>query len=129
MDHLHVVSRTGLTDPVTAGLAVDLSGSLLEDLLNVRPCSGRTTGHERGAIAGTLLTTRDTRADKEEALGLELLGATDRVRVVRVTAVNDDVTLLEVRQELLNEGIDGRTSLDEKDDFAGALELGNELLN
>ena len=46
VDHLHVVTGTGLTDPVTAGLAIDLSSSRLEDLLDVRPSRGGTTGHE-----------------------------------------------------------------------------------
>ena len=44
--HLHVVTCTGLTDPVAARLAIDLSGGLLEDLLDVRPGSRRTTRHE-----------------------------------------------------------------------------------
>ena len=129
VDHFHVVSGTVLSDPITARLAVDLGGRGLEDGLDVRPGGRRTTGHERGTITSALLTAGNTGTNEEEALGLELLGATDRVRVVRVTAVNDDVTLLEVRQELLNEGIDGRTSLDEKDDLARTLQLGAELLD
>jgi hypothetical protein len=48
---------------------------------------------------------------------------------MRVTTVNDDVTLLEVGNELLDEGIDGRASLDEEDDLTGALELRDELLD
>ena len=129
MDHLHIVSRTGLTDPVATGLAVDLRSGGLEDLLDVGPSRGRATGHERGTVAGTLLTTGNTRADKQETLGLELLGAADRVGVVRVTTVDDDVTLFKVRGELIDECIDSRASLDEEDDFAGALELGNELVD
>ena len=46
-----------------------------------------------------------------------------------VTAIDDDVALLEVGDELSNELVNRIASLDEKDDFAGALELGNELLN
>ena len=129
VDHLHVVAGTGLTDPITAGLAVDLSRGGLENLLDVRPRGGRTTGHERGTVTGTLLTTGNTRANKQETLGLELLCAADGVGVVRVTTVDDDVTLLELGDELVDEGIDGSTGLDEEDDFAGALELGDELVD
>ena len=129
MDHLHVVTRASLADPVTARLAVDLGSSSLEDLLDVRPCSGGTTRHEGGTVTGTLLTTGHTGTDEQEALRLKLLAATNTVRVVRVTAVNDDVTRLEVGDKLLDEGIDGSTSLDEKDDLAGTLELGGELLD
>ena len=46
VDHLHVVAGTGLTDPVTAGLAVDLSSGGLEDGLDVWPGSRGTAGHE-----------------------------------------------------------------------------------
>lgn len=149
MDHLNVVAGTGLTDPVTARLTLGLSSGLLcnpilvnscvcrskrcwkltEDLLNVGPGGIRTTGHKRRTVSGTLLTTRDTRADKQETLGLELMGSSDRVGVVGVTTVNDDVTLLEVRLELSNEVVDGLTSLDEEDDSPRPLELSAELLN
>lgn len=129
VNHLHVVSGAGLADPIAAWLALDLSSCLLENVLDMRPCSGGTAGHERRAVAGTLLTTGDTTADEEETLGLKLLGTANGVGVVRVTTVDNDVTRLEVRDELLDESVDGRTSLDEQDDFTGALELGNELLN
>lgn len=129
MDHLDVVARAGATNPVTAGLALDLGSGLLEDVLDVGPSGGRATGHERGAVTGTLLTTRDTRADEKEALGLELEAAAGRVGVVRVTTVNDDVALVHVGEELSNEVVDGLAGLDKKDDTAGALELGAELLN
>lgn len=129
VDHLHIVSGTCLTDPVTAGLAFNRGGSLLEDLLDGRPSSCRTTRHQRGTEASTLLTTGDTRTNEEEALSLKLLGTANTIRVVGVTAVNDDVTGLEVRDELLDEGIDSRASLDEEDDLAWALELCAKLLD
>ena len=120
---------TGLADPVTAGLALGLRSGLLEDLLDVGPGGVRSTGHEGRAVSGTLLTTRDTGTDEQETLGLELLGSSDRVGVVRVTTVNDDVALLEVRLELSNEVVDGLTGLDEEDDSSGSLEVGAELLD
>ena len=48
---------------------------------------------------------------------------------MRVTTVNDDVTLFEVGNKLLDEGIDSRASLDKQDDLTRTLELGNELLD
>ena len=129
VNHLDIVTGTRLTDPVAAGLAVDLSSGFLENLLDVWPGGGRTTRHQRRTVASTLLTTRDTGTDEQETLGLELLGAADRVGVVRVTTVDDDVTLFKVRGELIDECIDSRASLDEEDDFAWRLELGDELLD
>jgi hypothetical protein len=129
VDHLHVVACTSLADPIAAGLAVDLSRGSLEDLLDRWPCCSGTARHDRGAVTGTLLSTRDTRADEEETLGLELFGTTDGVRVVRVTTIYYDVALLEERDELGNKVIDSRAGLHEEHDFAGSLELGAELFN
>jgi hypothetical protein len=76
-----------------------------------------------------LLSTRDTRANEQEALALELLDAADGIRVVGVAAVDDDITLLEMGFELSDKVVDGITSLDEHDDLARSLEFGHELLN
>ena len=48
---------------------------------------------------------------------------------MRVTTVNDDVTLLKVGLELSDEVIDGLTGLDKEDDSSRGLELGAELLD
>jgi len=95
----------------------------------VGPSGVGSTGHEGRTVSGTLLTTRDTGTDEQETLGLELVGSSDRVRVVRVTTVNDDVTLLKVGLELSDEVIDGLTGLDKEDDSSRGLELGAELLD
>lgn len=93
------------------------------------PGSNGTTGHHGGAVAGTLLTTRDTAADKEEALGFELFGTADGVGEVGVTSVDDDIAGLEEGQDLSNEVVDGRAGLDQHHDLARALQLLAELLN
>lgn len=130
VDHLDEVAGTLVTDPVTAGLAVvTLGGDALEDVLDVRPGGLVTTGHERGTVTGTLLTTRDSAANEADALLGQVLGTAVAVGEVGVTTVDDDVTLLEVRQESLDELVNGLTSHDQKHDTAGALELGAELLN
>ena len=121
--HLHIVTGTSLADPVAARLTIDLSSSGLENFFNVRPGGRGTTRHERRAITGTFFTPRNTRANKEETLGFEFLCAANRIGVVRVTTIADDVTLLELRRKLFDESIDSSTSLDKKDDFAGLLEL------
>jgi len=93
------------------------------------PGSNGATGHHGRTVAGTLLTTRDTAADKEEALGLELLGATDGIREVGVASVDDNITGLEEGQDLGNEVVDGRAGLDQHHDLARALQLLAELLD
>ena len=80
-------------------------------------------------MTGTLLTAGNTRADEEEALGLELFAAADGVGVVGVTTIDDDVSGLKVGDELLDELVNGRTGLDEEDDLARALQLLAKLLD
>jgi hypothetical protein len=80
-------------------------------------------------VSGTFLTTGNTGTDKQETLGLEFLGPSDRVGVVRVSTVNDDVTLLEERLELRDKAVDGGTGLDQQDDLSGSLELLAELFD
>ena len=101
----------------------------MEDLLDSRPCSGGSTGHDGRSVASTFLTTGNTGTDKEQALGLELVSSADRVGVVRVSTVNDDVALLEVGLELADEVVYGLTGLDEEDDSPWGLELGAQLLD
>lgn len=128
VDHLDVVASTLVTDPLAAGLAIALGSNGLEDVLDVGPGSLVTTGHERRAVAGTLLTTRDTGTNEVEALGGKVLCPAVAVGEVRVTAINDDVALLEEGEEGLDPVIDGLAGLDEEHDAAGGLELGDELL-
>jgi hypothetical protein len=80
-------------------------------------------------MAGTLLSSGNTGTNKQETLRLELLGPPDGVGIVRVTAINDDITLLEMGDELSNKGVDGIAGLDKEDDFAWPLQLGNEFLD
>lgn len=129
VDHLDVVSGTVLTDPVTAWDTLNLSSSGLENFLDMGPCSGVSTGHERRTKASTLLTTRHTTSDEKEALGLKLLDAASGIGVMRVTTINDDVTLFEMGYKLVDECIDGRAGLYEKNNLARGLEFGDELLD
>lgn len=48
---------------------------------------------------------------------------------MRVSAVDDDITWLEMGFQLADEVVDGITGLDEKDDLAGFLKLGDKLFD
>lgn len=129
MNHLDVVPGSSLADPITAWRAVCLCGSLLEDLLDSGPGSSRTTGHHRGTVTSTLLASRDTRANEQQTLCLKLPSSADGVRVVGVTTVDDDITLLEEGFELGDETVHSVTSFDEEDDLARGFQLLAELLD
>lgn len=128
MNHLDVVTSTLVTNPLTASLAIALGRDALEDVFDVRPCGLVTTGHDRGTVTGTLLTTGDTGADKSETLGGQVFCSAVGVGEMRVTTIDDDIALLQEGQEDLDPVVHGLTSLDEQHDAAGALELGDELL-
>ena len=129
MDHLDVVTRAGLTNPITARLTERFGSGGLEDGLNCGPGGCRTTRHERRSMSGTLLSSRNAGTNEQEALFLEFLGPSDGVGVVGVAAINDDVTLLKMGDELLDEGVNSVAGLDEEDNFAWPLQLGSELLD
>ena len=95
----------------------------------MRPCGVASSGHEGRSVPRTFLTTRYTRADKEESFLLKLVSPADRIRIVGIAAIDYDVAFLEVRFELTNEIINGSSSLDEEDDSAGRFELGTQLLD
>lgn len=80
-------------------------------------------------MSGTFLTTGNTGTDKQETLGLEFLGPSDRVGVVRVTTVDDNVALFEERFKLLDKAVYSGTGLDQQDDLSGSLELLAKLLD
>lgn len=129
MDHLDIMAGSGLTNPVTARLAIYLCRGLLEDLLDCWPSSIATARHEGRTMTCSLLTTGDTRSNEKKALRFTLLCAADGIGVVRVPTIDDDITFLEVGRQLSNKIIDSRSSLHEQDDFAGAFKLGHELLD
>ena len=128
VNHLDIVARPCLTDPITARLAIDLSGSLLEYFLDGRPGGGRSSGHERRTIASTLFTTGYTGANEKKTFRFQLCGAADRIRVMGVSAVDDDIAFTKERNQLIDENIDCCTSLDKKDDFTRGLKFGDQLL-
>jgi hypothetical protein len=80
-------------------------------------------------MACPFFTTRNTGADEEKALRFKLFGAADRIGIMGITAIDDDITLLQVRLKQFDEVIDCRSSFYQEDDFAGFLQLRNELLD
>lgn len=147
VDHLDVVTGTLVADPLAAGLAIRLGRDGLEDVLyccqsNLSPLLRNshldvwpgllvTTRHDAGAITGTLLTTRDTASNETDTLASQVFCAAVGIGIVRVSTVDDDVTLFNtalVDQEL-NEVVDRLASHDEHHHASGLLELLDELLD
>ncbi|KAJ2753550.1 hypothetical protein H4S06_003726, partial [Coemansia sp. BCRC 34490] len=128
--HLDKVACTAFADPVAARCTVRRLGSnSLEDGFEMRPRIGVATRHKARAIASTFLATRNAAPDKQNVLGSQLHVAALGVGIVRVAAINDNIALLKVRQQLLNELVNRRTGLDKKHDLPRTLQLGNKLLD
>lgn len=127
--HLDIVSRSRISHPLAARFAIALGSDALKDILDVWPGFLISTGHQRRAIAGALLSSRDAGSDKADALGLEVVGPAVGIWIVRVAAINDDVSRLNMGQEGLDEVVDGLAGHDEHHHTTGLLELGDKVLD
>ena len=121
VDHLDVVARAVFADPVAAGRAVfDLGGDGLEDRLDVRPRCGIAAGHDGGAEARAFFAAGDAGADEENAFVREGFGAAVGIGEEGVAAVDDDVALFEMGQDVVDDLVDGVAGLDHEHDAARA---------
>ncbi len=130
VDHLHIVTGTAFADPITAGGAtLDLGGNGLEDFLHMGPGGGAATRHDARAVTGAFLAAGYAGTDEQDALGLEFLAAAGAVSEQAVAAIDDDVTLLQVGDNLGDELVHRRAGLHQHHHAAGPLELGAHLGN
>ena len=130
--HLDVVTSTFITNPLTAWVTVitiTLGSDALENILNVWPSLLVSTGHQRGTVSGTLLTTGDTGTDKSDTLGSQVFCAAVGIGEMGVTAIDDDIALLAVWKEGLDEVVDWLSGHNQKHHTAGFLELANEIFD
>ncbi len=122
VDHLDVVPGPARADPVAAGLVAArtrLRRDRLEHLLDVGPGVVGSAGHDRGAVAGALLAAGDPRTDIAEALLLESGEPATGVGVERVAPVDEDVAVVEERNQIVDHGVDNRARLHQQDDLPG----------
>jgi len=129
VDHLDVVTSTIIAHPVTAWFAITLGGNALKNVLDVWPRFFIATRHQARAVARTFLTSRDTGTDEADSLLSQVFASAIGIRVMRVSTIDDDVTLLTKRKHSLDEIVDGLSGLDEEHHAAGLLEHRHELLD
>lgn len=67
------------------------------------------TRHDRRSISGALFSAGHAGTDEPEALFAQVLASADRVDVLGVTAVDDDVARLQQRNQLLDETVHRRS--------------------
>ena len=128
--HLDIVAGTVIANPVAAGRAVlDLGGDRLENVLHMRPSIRVTTGHDRRASACAFFAPGNSGADEKQAARLQVLGASDRVLVERVAAIDDNVAGLEVGDDLVDEIVHRLAGLHQHHDAAWAFQMADHFLN
>ena len=128
MDGLDEVTGASRTDVGDAGAVLHLSRHLVHQALDGVVRGFGAAGHHAGTLQSTLGTTGHTHADEAEALALELLHTALGVVVVRVATIDEQITFLEVRGDLVNNSIHSRSCLDHHQDPARTLELADEVL-
>ena len=85
-------------------------------------------GHQGRAVTGAFLAARDTQAHEVDVLLRAGVVAADRVGIVGVAAVNDDVAGLQVGHQALQHSVHRGTCLDHQQDLPGLFQNGAELL-
>ena len=127
--HLHVVPGAVGADPLAAGgAAVHLRGDRLEDRLQCRPGVGVAARHDARAEQGAFLAPGDAGSDVENSAFPQRAGAPRRVLVVRVAAVDQDVSGFEPGREGLDHPVHGAACLDHEHHAPGFRELRDEFL-
>ena len=145
MDHLHVVPRPAVADPLAAGdipIGTDLRGDRLENIFHQRPGLRIAAGHQARPAAGPFLTAGNPGSDEADPLRLEELRPALGIFELGVSAVDNHVARIQQGEQLLDhrvdrgrlgielglQGGDGVLRLDHQHHLAGALELANQLL-
>ncbi len=100
-----------------------------KNCLHVRPCGGIAAGHDGGAEARAFFAAGDAGADEEDSFGGQIFGAAVGVGKQRVTAVDDDVARLKVRQHVVDHLVDGVAGFDHQHDAARPLEQAGQLFD
>ena len=125
--HLDEVAGAVRADVRAARGAVHVRADRLqhraEGLVGLR----RAAGHDRRAVQRALLTAGDAHADEVQVLLAERGLAAAGVLEVRVAAVDDHVTGLEQRGELVDHGVGGRARVDHDEQASWPLQRRDEL--
>lgn len=127
MDHFNEITRTAVADVGDAGAVLDLSGDLVENILDVEVGLVGPAGHERRAVASAFFTAGNPHSEVENAPVGDLADPPLGVLVPLVAAVDDGVAGLHVVGEGGDGLVNGSAGLDEDNDGSGALDGEDEV--
>ena len=101
----------------------------MENIFHIRPSRFGTAGHDGWASAGAFFPAGNACANEMQAARFHIFRAANAVLVKGVAAINNDVTGLQIGEELIDKVIHGLTSLHEHHHAARAFEVGDHLRN
>jgi len=110
-----------------ARLTVDFRRDGGEDWGHLVPRFPRAPGHDARSFESALLASGDPCAQEVDPLFRERFCPPDRVLVIGVAAVDDDVARLQERQELVDDSVHRRSRLHHHHDLAGPRERLHEV--
>ena len=117
--HFDEMACAVAADPVAAGFALrGFGGNGLEDRFDGGPCGFVAAGHDGRAVTRAFFATGYARADKADAFRGQLVCTAGGIRIVGITAVNNDVAFVQKRNELFDKIVNNRASANHHHDFA-----------
>ena len=114
-------------DVGAARFPVHVGGDPLQDRAERLVGLRGSAGHDRRSLQGAYLSSGDPRSHEVQPEVAQALLAAAGVLEERVAAVDDDVPLLEERDEGVDGGVGRATGLDHENDAAGTFQGGDEI--
>ena len=127
VDHLHVMPRTVGTHMSATRLIFRDGGDLRINRGERFPAFLRSAGHDRWAFERAFFAAADADSKEMDSLFFEVFLAALSVGPEGIAAIDDDVAGFHQRNELLDDGINGRAGFDHDLGFARTGECSDEL--
>ena len=129
VDHLHEVPGRSRPQPGHARIAVDLRRSRFKDGTDALVGLFRPAGHDARPVTRAFFATRHAHAEKLDAFRRQVAGAHVRVFEIGVAGINDEIALVQVRQQILDDRIHRSAGGHQHHDRARSAEQGDELMD
>ena len=127
--HFDEMSRTIPADPIATRLTLrGFRGNRLENRFNSFPCTLISARHDRRAVPRAFLSAGDSHADKQNTFFGKVTGASGCIRIIGISSVNDDIALIQKRQQLFDKVVNHRTCLNHQHNFSWFFQFINQVL-
>ena len=128
VDRLDEVTRPVRPQPVGAGVALEVGRDGLQDLVHLIVKLARAADHHGWAVARPDLAAGNADTEEAEALLLHHPRSADRVAIVRVAAVDDEIALVQQRQQVIEDEVHHLAGGHHQEDGTRPREPGDECL-